>query len=51
MALKKVKVFGDYIYPQCIRKGKSLVCKPQGKRYKFRSYSYIVVDDKAPAPI
>ena len=44
--LKKIKVIGDFIYPQCIRKGNKLICKPKGKRFKFQSYSYIWVDDK-----
>lgn len=48
--LKRIKVEGDYIYPQCIRKGKKRICKPDGERYKFKSYHYIWIEDKAPAP-
>ncbi len=46
--LKKIKVFGDFVYPRCIRKGSKLVCKPLGKRYKFLSYKYVIIDDETP---
>lgn len=45
--LKRVKVFGDFIYPKCKKVRGVRVCKEKGT-YKFRSYHYIWIDDKTP---
>lgn len=45
--LIKVKVEGDFVYPRCVRRKGKFICKPKGQKYKFRSYTYEWIDDKA----